>query len=226
MRQGASCMDEQLDSRIAQARAGEAGAMGELLEAQRATLVARAERQLGVLLHRRLSASDVVQQSFMEALRAFPQFRGSSGPEFAAWLQRILEHHLEHAVRDHTGAAKRAIAREQPLPVVRPGESEVLGAEEFAARAASPSTRAMEQEQADLVAGLLADLPEDQQMAVRLRYEGMPLTEIAERLGRSASAVASLIKRGMHSLRSKVQTRPEWREEVDAANRNEPNDPA
>lgn len=213
-------MDEELVSRIAQARAGQTGAMGELLEAQRATLVARAERQLGLLLHRRMSASDVVQQSFVEALRAFPQFRGSSGPEFAAWLSRILEHHLEHAVRDHTTVAKRSIAREQPLPVAGPGESQVLGGEEFAAAIPSPSTRAMEQEQADLVAQLLADLPLDQQTAVRLRYEGMPLAEIAARLGRSTSAVASLIKRGMHELRSRVQTRPEWRDEVHAANRN------
>jgi RNA polymerase sigma-70 factor (ECF subfamily) len=208
-------MDDALDSRIAQARAGQAAALGELLEDQRAMLVARAERQLGVLLMRRLSASDVVQQSFLEALRAFPQFNGSSYAEFAAWLQAILEHHLQHAVRDHTGVAKRAIGREEPLPARRPGESEVLGAE-FAAAMPSPSTRAMEQEQADQLASLLADLPEDQRAAVRLRYEGMPLTEIAQQLGRSTSAVASLIKRGMQALRSKVQTRPQWRDESHA----------
>ncbi len=213
-------MNDALDSQIAQARAGQAHAMGELLEAQRATLVARAERQLGALLHRRLSASDIVQQSFMEALRAFPQFRGSSRPEFAAWLYRILEHHLEHAVRDHTSTAKRAIAREQPLPVPRPGESQVLSGDEFAAQIASPSTRAMEEEQADMLAKLLADLPEDQRTAVRLRYEGMPLAQIAAQLGRSTSSAASLIKRGMHALRSKVQTRPEWKDEIHDADRN------
>lgn len=213
-------MNDALDTQIAQARAGQASAMGELLEAQRATLVARAERQLGVLLHRRLSASDIVQQSFMDALRAFPQFRGSSGPEFAAWLSRILEHHLEHAVRDHTSVAKRAIAREQPLPVPRPGESQVLSGDEFQARVPSPSTQAMEVEQADMLAQLLADLPEDQRTAVRLRYEGMPLAQIAAQMGRSTSSAASLIKRGMHALRSKVQTRPEWKDQSHVADPN------
>ncbi|MDA7504144.1 sigma-70 family RNA polymerase sigma factor, partial [bacterium] len=66
----------------------------------------------------------------------------------------------------------------------------------------SPSSRAMRGERAIVLANAMADLPENQLEAVRLRYiEGWSLSDIAERTGRSDSAVASLIKRALQKLR-------------------------
>ena len=208
-------MDEALNARIAQARAGQAGAMGEIIGSP-------AERQPGgpapsdswacCCTSRVDAASDIVQQSFnVRRSRRSRSFKVRRAPSSRRWLHRILEHNL--------GARGPRPLREQPdeaiagvssrcAAVARPGESEVLVGDEFAASVASPSTRAMEQEQAGMLARLLADLPADQQMAVRLRSEGMPLAEIARQLGRSSSAAASLISWRMRATGSKVQTRP------------------
>ena len=49
----------------------------------------------------------------------------------------------------------------------------------------------------------LHQLPETQAEAIRLRYmEGLPLAAIVERTGKSDTAVAGLLKRGLQKLRT------------------------
>jgi RNA polymerase sigma-70 factor (ECF subfamily) len=58
------------------------------------------------------------------------------------------------------------------------------------------------QEQLLRLAGALARLPEDQRQAVELHHlKGRPVAEVAEQLGRSPSAVGSLLYRGLKKLR-------------------------
>jgi len=53
----------------------------------------------------------------------------------------------------------------------------------------------------------LHELPETQAEAIRLRYmEGLPLSEIVERTGKSDTAVSGLLKRGLQKLRTIMNT--------------------
>src|SRR5262249_4873566 len=65
-------------------------------------------------LQARVDASDIVQQTFLQAHQALAGFRGSTEAELAAWLRQILAHALAHAVRVH-GRDRRDVAREQSL---------------------------------------------------------------------------------------------------------------
>ena len=48
----------------------------------------------------------------------------------------------------------------------------------------------------------LHQIPETQAEAIRLRYmEGLSLSDIVERMGKSDTAVAGLLKRGLQKLR-------------------------
>lgn len=185
------------------ARASHRDQLGELLEEYRNTLVARAERKLGTMIQQRMGASDVVQQTYLEAFRAIEDFRGESPGELVAWLTKILDHNITNAVRDHQ-AGKRNVKREQTLRVSTGLDSHVMPASEPVADVPSPSTRAIQHEDENYVDGLLGRLPADQQTAVRLRYQGMSLTEIADQMDRTKSSVASLIKRGLQNLRANV----------------------
>ena len=60
------------------------------LERFRAYLVLLARMQLGPLYQGKLDASDVVQQTLLEAHQKRDQFRGSSPPQFLAWLRKLL----------------------------------------------------------------------------------------------------------------------------------------
>jgi RNA polymerase sigma-70 factor (ECF subfamily) len=57
----------------------------------------------------------------------------------------------------------------------------------------------------------LHSLPETQAEAIRLRYlEGLTLAEIVDRMDKSETAVAGLLKRGLAKLRTTLGTR--WQE--------------
>src|SRR5262245_34242471 len=80
---------------------GDREALGRLLESQRALLHRLAERQLKGRITTRVDPSDVLQQTFLEAHRCFPQFAGQDARELAAWLRAILDHKVATAIRDH-----------------------------------------------------------------------------------------------------------------------------
>ena len=193
-----------IDDLLQLARDGDLNQLGQLLETYRSRMQQQVERQLGQALSRRVGASDIVQQSFLDAYRGFGEFQGSSKIEFAAWLNRILENNVAETIRNHTAVQKRALSREQ---VLDPGEDSRAGvAEDPQSTGASPSQVAIDSEQTEQITTYLETLPEDQQLAVRLRYlDGWSLDEIAAELDRSIVATAGLIKRGLQSLRQRMR---------------------
>src|SRR5262245_30182511 len=188
---------------VEQALQGDREALGQLLEGQRAGLHRLAERQLEGRIAVRVDASDVIQQTFLEAYRSFPQFAGSDPRELVAWLQRILDHKIAGAIRNHPLLQKRSVGREQSIDDSHGGGSALK--QDLDANVSSPSQKAIRGEDAERLARALAALPDDQREAVRLRHlEGWALADIAARLGRSPAAAAGLIKRGMKTLRRRL----------------------
>jgi RNA polymerase sigma-70 factor, ECF subfamily len=185
---------------IARARSGDGAALGELLDRYRSYLRLLAQRSLDGAAPGRIDASDVVQQSFLEAHRDFAHFAGGSEPEFLAWLRRILENNAAQSIERHVFAQKRAVDRERSLDETH-GDAGPLRAA-LPASQTSPSRRAMLSEAAVRLAQALESLPPDQREAVRLRHiEGWSIEQMAGRLDRSEAAVAGLLKRGLRGLR-------------------------
>jgi RNA polymerase sigma-70 factor (ECF subfamily) len=171
------------------------------LERFRHYLLLLARSQLGRQSQGKPEASDVVQQTLLEAHRKREQFRGSTDAERAAWLRQMLAFNLADA-RRHLGRDKRDAARDRSLEQQLEQSSIRLGSW-LAADQASPSEQAVRHEEAVRVAGVLARLPEANREAVVLRYyEGLSLDEISARLRRTPAAVAGLLKRGLKQLRA------------------------
>jgi RNA polymerase sigma-70 factor (ECF subfamily) len=188
---------------LRQARQGDTAALGRLFEFHRDSLRNLAERQLQGRVAARVDASDIVQQTFLDAHRHFEQFAGEEEAELLSWLRSILNQHVAGVIRHHALLQKRSVQREQPLDAY-PGDHPAT-AQELAASHSTPSQRVMRGEDEDRLNRALATLPEDQQRAVRLRHlEGKSLAEIAELMGRSRTATAGLLKRGMHALRRQL----------------------
>src|SRR5690348_287706 len=68
-------------------------------------IVARA--QVESWLRAKVDASDLIQQTLLEAYRDFVHFRGSTEAEWLAWLRRILAHNAANFVRQYRGTEKR-----------------------------------------------------------------------------------------------------------------------
>lgn len=173
---------------------------GEVLERFRAYLCLLARAHLDHRLRGKLDASDLVQQTLLEAHQKRDQFRGQSDGERAQWLGQMLTHNLADAIRA-LRRAKRDIARERSLDAALDDSDARLGAW-IEASQTSPSQHAVRNEQLLRLAEALADLPEPQREAVVLHHlQRLSLAELAAHLGRSEPAVAGLLHRGLKRLR-------------------------
>jgi RNA polymerase sigma-70 factor (ECF subfamily) len=159
-----------------------------------------ARLQINPRLAGKLDPSDAVQQTLLQAYRARDQFRGDTPEELAAWLRRILAHHLANALRD-LHAARRDVKLERSLEAALDASSARLE-RWLAADESSPSQKVEREENLVRLAGAMSQLPEAQREALVLQHwQGWSLAEIGEHLGRSPAAVAGLIKRGLRQLR-------------------------
>jgi RNA polymerase sigma-70 factor (ECF subfamily) len=154
-------------------------------------------------LRGRIDASDVVQQTFLQAHQALAGFRGGTSGELAAWLRQILARNLAHAIRDH-GRDRRDVGRERSLEEALEASSVRLEGW-LAAEQSSPSQQADRNEQLLRLASVLACLPEAQREAIVLHYwQGWTTTQIGQHLERTPAAVAGLLKRGLQELRRQL----------------------
>jgi RNA polymerase sigma-70 factor (ECF subfamily) len=155
-------------------------------------------------LRGKVDASDIVQDTLLQAHLAFEQFRGGTRQELAAWLRRILANKLADAAR-HYGRAKRDAALEQSY-VEQLDESTARLLKLVPSDDTSPSQRVLRLERLRLLSDALNELPEDQQTAVVLHHlGGYTVVETSLEMGRSTASVAGLLRRGLKGLRVRLQ---------------------
>ena len=173
---------------------------GPALEPFRKYLRVLANVHLDARLRGKVDPSDVVQQTMLRACVGFDRLRGREPGIVAAWLRKILARTLADAVRD-LERAKRDLDRERSLEGELARSSARLEGW-LAADQSSPSERADKNEQLLRLADALCGLPDDTREAVVLKHcRDWTLAEIAEHLGRTPAAVASLLHRGLKQLR-------------------------
>jgi RNA polymerase sigma-70 factor (ECF subfamily) len=189
------------------ARKGSPEALGEALEACRAYLLLIANRELDPQLKAKGGASDLVQETFLEAQRDFAAFHGSSEAEWRAWLRQMLVHNLANFVRRYRDTDKREVAREVALaggPAATAWDNE-----QPAADTPTPSMEAMAGERALAVAAAIARLPDDYRQVIALRYqEGRSFDQIAALMQRSDNAVRKLWFRAIERLEQELAKCP------------------
>ncbi len=202
-------LDQSTSELVHAAKAGDTEQLGKLLENYRGFLFMLAHRYLSDRLKRRIDPADIVQVTFLEAKRDWHQFRGDSAGECAAWLRNILKNNVASAVASHVTSQKRSLSREVNLGGAGGDDSARGWIGQLAGDTSSPSHKAIRAESAKQLFDALHELPELQAEAVRLRYiEGLSLAEIVDRMGKSETAVAGLLKRGLQKLRQSLLIDP------------------
>jgi len=192
-------MDQAPENWLTAARAGSHEALGQALEACRRYLLDIARQELDPGLQAKGGASDVVQDTFLEAQRDFERFHGDSTGELRAWLRQLLIHHVYKLARRYRTTQKRAAGLEVPLESAAPGRGLRDGG-------GSPSVQAMAREEAEILARALARLPDDYRQVIVWRYqEQRPFDEIARRFGRTETAVRKLWARALERLQQEMK---------------------
>lgn len=183
-----------IEELIRRARAGEAGALEEMIR--------RYQRKMGEWAEERgclerpggVRPSDISQEAALLVYQRFVSFKGSSKGEWDGWLRSIVLHQAEQMLRKE-GSQKRSAAATVPLDA-----DEAL---EVRTAQPSPSQHTAHNEELRLVWTKLFSLKGDQREAVRLHFiEGLTKAEVAEQLGRSTiTSVDSLLQRGVAGLK-------------------------
>jgi RNA polymerase sigma-70 factor, ECF subfamily len=151
-------------------------------------------------LRRRFDGSDVVGEAMARAVGALEQFRGTTEAELLKWLQEILHNAFRDMVRREL-AGRRTPDLEASLAAVV-GDSSARLDSFLAARQPSPSEQAERNEVLLRFPRAIEELPREQRDVVLLRdVHGLPVKEIAEKIGCTEKAVAGLLLRGRKQLR-------------------------
>jgi RNA polymerase sigma-70 factor, ECF subfamily len=189
-------LPDELEECMRTARAGSAEARGRLLEACRAYLLHVAGAELDARLRAKAGASDLVQDTFLEAHRIFERFEGASLPELQAWLRAILGNKLATFARAFQGTDKRRLEREAFL------------AGDHAGSQSTPSVIAGREEEEARLARALERLPEHYRTVIRWRqWDGLSFDEIARRLGRGVDAARMVWWRAVERLQRELGER-------------------
>jgi RNA polymerase sigma-70 factor (ECF subfamily) len=165
------------------------------------TLLARLQiTPLDDPLRFKLSSSDIVQETLLNAYQAGDQLRAKSDGETAAWLRRILTNALTDAVR-RLSSDRRDVRREKSLSVRIEQSSARLEAL-LAIDSRSVSEREAREDQLRKLADALSRLPDDQRTAVEhLHLHGHSVAEISKQMDKTEAAVGGLLRRGVKKLR-------------------------
>ncbi len=186
------------------ARDGDEAAREELFEKCRTYIGIVARAQVETWLQAKVDASDLVQQTLLEAHRGFHSFRGQTQGEWLAWLRMILNHNAADYVRQYRGTQKRQARKERPIWVQTDGQSDTF-CREPSDSGESPSELVMRREREIQVAEAIAELDPDHQEVIMLRnLQRLQFNEVAQRMGRSRPAVQMLWMRALRKLQQRL----------------------
>lgn len=189
---------------ITSAKAGDVVSLGQLLDTYRSYLGLLARLQIDRRLQSKVSASDLVQETFLQAEQAFADFRGSSEQQLTAWLRKVLASRVAQIYRHHN-AQRRDFKLERELDEALNRSSQILQ-QAYPARHSTPSAGAVRREEAVLLADALEQLPPDYREVILLRnLENLPFTEVAQHMDRSVGSVKHIGTRALVKLRDALE---------------------
>ena len=164
-------------------------------------LVEKYQRKLGRLLSRMIrdqaEVEDVVQEAFIKAYRALPNFRNESA--FYTWLYRIGI----NTAKNYLVAMGR---RPRAMPEVEVEDAENFEDGDELRTIATPETELMSKQVAQTVNATIDALPEELRTAITLReIEGLSYEEIATLMNCPIGTVRSRIFRARETIAEKLK---------------------
>ena len=166
-------------------------------------LVLKYQRKVGRLVRRLVSnsdeADDVVQDAFIKAYRALPQFRGDSA--FYTWLYRIA---VNTAKNHLVSRGKRPISLSELTS--NEGDEESFEVPVVTIDNNTPEAELMSRQIAEAVNRAVSALPEELQTALSLReIDGLSYEEIAEAMNCPICTVRSRIFRAREAVAAELK---------------------
>jgi RNA polymerase sigma-70 factor (ECF subfamily) len=184
---------------LEQARQGQPAALEQLFAWHRDRLRHAISLRLDRRVAARVDASDVLQETYLEAARRLADYLKRPDMSFALWLRWLAHEKVLAYHRQHLAADKRAVGRElPPLPV--DSSAQFVGG--MLGKGPTPSQALAAVELAERLRLALGQLDEDERDVILWRhFEQLANREVAQLLGISEAAANKRYIRALERLR-------------------------
>jgi RNA polymerase sigma-70 factor (ECF subfamily) len=178
--------------------------LADLFLGHRDRLEAMVRVRLPPRLRARLSTSDVLQESYLDAQKRVDEYLQAGPMPFYLWLRRVTAQKLIDLERRHLGRQKRAAGKEVSIEQLAiPGATSEGIARSLVEPRASPSEEAVH---AELKAALEAAFdrmdPADREVIALRHFERLTAPETAEVLGIKEEAAQKRYVRALKKMRA------------------------
>ncbi|HEX3656719.1 MAG TPA: sigma-70 family RNA polymerase sigma factor [Pirellulales bacterium] len=193
-----------IDVLVARLKAGDNTALADLFSVYRGMLRRMIELRLDPRLAGRLSASDVLQEVYLDAAQRVRHFVARPEMPFVVWLRIVTGQRLVDLHRQHLGAQRRDARNE--VSINQGGmlsASSMCLAEQLVGRMTSPSQAAARLEAIGKLETALEQLePIDREVLALRHFEELSNRETAEILGIEPSAASKRYLRALERLKT------------------------
>lgn len=187
---------------------GDTGQIGALLRSQENRLRRIANARLDPRLAGRVGADDVIQDAFLDVSRRMDEYLAqrrdgsTSRLPFFLWVRLLTQQVIARLHREHLGALKRDVGREQRAASPSLGSTTILLAHQLRSHHTSPTGALRRLERQEAFESALERLAEDDREIIILRhYEELSNREIARVLGLSDSGASMRHLRALSRLK-------------------------
>jgi RNA polymerase sigma-70 factor (ECF subfamily) len=188
---------------LTRARAGDERALADLLGRHRQAIRRAVQLRLDRRLAARVDASDVVQETYLEASRRLADYLAGASMPFALWLHWLAREQVQMCHRRHLAADKRAVDREVSC---LPTDSSAHFVNGILGKGSSPSRHLAAAELAERLRYALQQLDEDERDLILWRhFEQLTNRETAQLLHITAAAASKRYVRALERLRELLE---------------------
>lgn len=189
---------------LAQAQAGDAVAVNNLLDRHRAALRRMVDLRMDRALSRRVDASDIVQDTLVEANRRLRDYLQNPVMPFHLWLRHMARDRLIDAHRRHRVAERRSLDREQSLtaPPNLDHSTMELAAQLYDSELTPAAAATWHELQLRFQAAIETLDEHDREIVLMRHFEQLSNQDVAATLGLSEAAASMRYLRAVRRLRT------------------------
>jgi RNA polymerase sigma-70 factor (subfamily 1) len=186
-----------VDRLLSEIRAGSKPALDQLVDLYRPRLLRFAKRRIPAALAGKLSPSDAVQNTSLDALQSVAKLRANSERECTAWFLALLINNIEDASRQFIDSQMREVKRERPLST--DDSRNLVGT--ISSSIQSPLEHLLGREDNQQFESALNRLAVEYRTIIEQRSrDGLSFKEIGVRQNKSPDAVRMIWKRAVKQL--------------------------
>jgi RNA polymerase sigma-70 factor, ECF subfamily len=192
---------DETQSLLDRAKNGDQTAFEALFRRHRVRLLQAIALRMDRRVAARVDASDVLQETYLEAFRRLPRYLQQKPMPFYLWLCWIAREKVLALHRRHLGADKRAVTHEAPL--LPADSSATFVSAVIAGREPSPSQALANAELAERLRLALGQLDDDERDLILWRhFERLSARDTAQLLEISEAAASKRYIRAVERLRA------------------------